>query len=373
MKIMHIVFESTTSQKSGASLRNYSIGLVLSRIGHLSTIVVQNYFTSGQAFPDRKPSYIEADISRNVVEDIVARVRTEDYDLVIVEGVFLSDICMRLVEAGENVIVDMHNIESALLRENEIAKYGLIGYLIRSKRWKRAEAAEKAIAEKVKGIWVCSQIDAERLKARIDINATIQIVPNPIPTWCETAIIPSRTADWKVKLLFVGHLRYRPNIRAAYCLIQSIFPKIRETFPDAELMICGRNPGKKLQRLAKGTVGVKLVSDPNDLLPYYAEATIAVVPLTEGGGTRLKVLEAMSMGLPVVATAKAVEGLNLVSNEMFLETSGEREFIAAILELAEDEMLRTKLVNRSRSFISENYSSNIVEQALIGLIGRAIG
>ena len=370
MRIIHIVFESATSQGSGAPIRNNSIGLGLSRIAQFSTIVVQNYFTSDQAFPDRKPSYIEANLPENVVEDIVTRVQAAGCDLVIVEGVFLADICKRLIDVGENVIIDMHNIESALLRENELSKYGWFGSLIKSKRWKRAEAAEKAIVEKVKEVWVCSKSDAELLKTISDTPPTINILPNPIPAWCSSVEPPSRNADWTIKLLFVGHLRYRPNIRAIRRLLQSIFPAIRETFPDAELTICGRNPSKKLRRMADRIAGVKLVGDPVDLRPYYAVATIVAAPLTEGGGTRIKILEAISMGLPIIATPKAVEGLELVSNEMFLEANDDSDLIAAIRKLANDKVLRHKLVNTSQSFISRNYAQDIIDQALVGLVER---
>ncbi len=372
MKIVHVVFESVASHKSGAPIRNKSIADSLSRIAQLKTIVVQNYFVGENMFPDRKRSHIEADIPLDIVEEIASLVKEETCDLVVVDGVFLADICTRLVEAGENVILDMHNIESALLREIDRSKYGFLSPIIKAKRWKRARAADKSIAEMVKEVWVCSDDDAELLQSLTDNPPIINVLHNPIPGWCQAIEAKDRNIDGKIKLLFVAHLRYRPNIRAINRLLNAIFPKIQAEYPDAELTICGRNPSDSLRQQVAQMQGVTLIGDPVDLRPYYADATMIVAPITEGGGTRIKVLEAIAIGLPIVATPKTVEGLNLDPNEMFLEAHTDDAFVDAIRQLSSDEELRNRLVSTSQKFIAKNYAPEIFHQTLAEYVTNAI-
>ena len=113
-------------------------------------------------------------------------------------------------------------------------------------------------------------------------------------------------------LLFVGHLGYWPNVEAAQCLAQSILPRIRNRFPRTELILAGRYPKPAVRALAE-LPGVQLVEAPQDLAALYRRSQLCVAPIRAGGGTRIKIMEAMAWGLAVVATPLAVEGLGLAN------------------------------------------------------------
>jgi glycosyltransferase involved in cell wall biosynthesis len=106
-------------------------------------------------------------------------------------------------------------------------------------------------------------------------------------------------------------------VAAAERLARVILPTVRETFPSAKVVLAGRHPNPVVKSLA-ALPGIELYANPGSLWTFYERAHIAVVPLSEGGGTRIKILEAMASGLPVVATAVAVEGLGLIENEEVL-------------------------------------------------------
>lgn len=370
MKLVHVMFEPPSPEGSGRNLRDYALGLSLSRLGPSSTMIVQDHFSSEKRYPGRKRSFIEADLPREIVEDITRRIARENPDLVVVEGVYLADIAWRLLSIGQKVIVDMHNLESALLREDDIARRGWRARLFYRRRWKEAEAAEKRLAPRVAGVWVCSHQDAALLRAAVGEAVSIDVIPNPIPAWCGKAEISSPPEPWSVRALYVGHLGYRPNIRAAERLIRTIHPQLKQVFPDAGLDICGRSPGKKLQKLASGIPGLRLTGDPADLAPFYARATVALIPLREGGGTRLKVLEAMALGVPVVATAKAVEGLELVPGETYLAAETDADFVAAVKQLAADAPLRAGLIGAAHRYVRAHHDQHALDAAVRTSLAR---
>ncbi|TGV29910.1 glycosyltransferase family 4 protein, partial [Mesorhizobium sp. M8A.F.Ca.ET.142.01.1.1] len=99
------------------------------------------------------------------------------------------------------------------------------------------------------------------------------------------------------------------NIDAAERLARIILPRIHRTLPAATLVLAGRSPGPPVRALA-GLDGVSLVEDPDDIRPLLSVAHLGIVPLAMGGGTRIKILEAMAWGVPVIATPLAAEGLN---------------------------------------------------------------
>jgi len=372
MKIAHVVFEAPLGHASGAALRNRAIGSSLSRYGQSSTIIVQEQFGAGKRHPKRKRSYLEAHLSDDVIQRVVNEILRSDPNLIVVDGIYLSDIAYRLVADGRRVIVDMHNIESALLKENNLARRKWRARLFYWRRWQRARRAEQALVRAVAGVWTCSERDKALLCAATSGDRRINVVPNPVPDWSVRADLPQGKADCAA--IFVGHLNYRPNIRAAERLMQRIQPLLRADDPDGRLLICGRSPSDNLQRMAKTAAGVELVSDPAELAPLYARARAAMIPLTEGGGTRLKVLEALALGVPVIATAKAVEGLNVVPGQSYLAAELDEEFVQAALQLTADAAFRARLIEGGRRFVRAHHDQDAVDRAVgQGLQDAGIG
>jgi glycosyltransferase involved in cell wall biosynthesis len=164
--------------------------------------------------------------------------------------------------------------------------------------------------------------------------------------------------------LLVGHLGYGPNLNAAKRLITQIWPALRQIDPTAGLTLAGRSPHRSLIRLAAATPAVQLIANPADLAPVYAQATMAVVPLREGGGTRIKVLEAMAAGLAVVASAKAVEGLALIAGRDYLQAESDAEFVHAMLNLSENTRLRADLAASGHAFAHGHHSPKAISAAI---------
>ena len=160
------------------------------------------------------------------------------------------------------------------------------------------------------GLWVCSSLDRDRLvNDGADANASM-LFRTAYRTQTASKIGRQATiTGWRPTLLFIGHLYYPPNIEAALLLVK-LMPALWDRIAGARLILAGRNPHPVISRRSQpGKIDV--IANPSSTSPLLSNAHLAVMPLQRGGGTRIKALEAIAWGLPVVATARAVEGLQL--------------------------------------------------------------
>ncbi len=158
-------------------------------------------------------------------------------------------------------------------------------------------------------------------------------------------------------LLFVGLLLYSPNADAARWMIGTILPRIRKEVPDCRLDIVGVEAPEDLRKLASSRGrGVRLVGGIEELSPCYQSSQIAVVPLRAGGGTRLKILEAMAFGRAVVSTSLGCEGLSVVDGEHLLIADTAETFASAVVRLLRNQDERNRLRGNARRLVEQAYS-----------------
>jgi glycosyltransferase involved in cell wall biosynthesis len=164
---------------------------------------------------------------------------------------------------------------------------------------------------------------------------------------------PSSDTDGRT-LLFCGHLSYPPNVDGLEFFVGQILPEIRSEIPDVRLLIVGRTPGPRIRALHDGGA-IRVEADVPSVADYYRKATVAIVPLRFGGGTRLKIPEAWSLGVPVVSTAFGCEGLGAVDGEHLLIADRPREFARACVALLRTPALRQRLAARGRELAWREY------------------
>ena len=367
MRFFHIIPEHATASATGAAMRGAAINTALRGLGHIVTLCVADYMAAAGLRLRPAPSYIEAEIPSFIIDKIVTDAQFTPQDIVVVEGIFLSAISYRFSAMGAKVILDAHNVESALLRQIDRARHPILAPLIRPPRWYRALQAERALMQSVTTIWACSAADAHQLHAFSGNTVPAHVVPNPVPPWCPD-IAPRREIAG-INALFIGHLGYRPNVNAALRCLQRILPQLRAAVPAVQLTIAGRTPHKSLRRVFSQpqhvrASGATLIADPIDLAPIYATASVAIMPLREGGGTRIKVLEAVALGLPIIATAKAVEGLMLTDGSEYLNAETDAQFVAAILRLYKQPELARTIAAAGRAFVRQHHSPAAIRAAI---------
>jgi glycosyltransferase involved in cell wall biosynthesis len=207
--------------------------------------------------------------------------------------------------------------------------------------------------------------------SREDAESTRRVVPDEVPVW----VVPNGVElgrfeenQWSPssshRLLFVGSMDVRMNVDAVTWFTKSIFPKLRHQVPDVQFDIVGRSPTSDVQALANED-GVHVTGRVKGLRQYYERASIAVVPSRLGGGTKLKVPEAMAAGVPVVATSVGAQGLDLEDETHLQIADDEEEFARSTAELLRNSDKARRIAEAARMRVEERYSwSGIYDNAI---------
>jgi glycosyltransferase involved in cell wall biosynthesis len=195
-------------------------------------------------------------------------------------------------------------------------------------QWKRFETFEKWAYRGATRTIAVSREDAERIERDLGARA-VDVVDNGVDTGYFT--LDDSVPRDPCRILFLGSLDWRPNLDAVRLLLDDIFPRVRAADPRATLCVVGRKPPDWLRTEASQRPGVELNADVADVRPFLHGAGMLAVPLRIGGGSRLKILEALATGLPVVATRVGVEGLRLTPGEHCAVADGSEAFAAALL------------------------------------------
>jgi glycosyltransferase involved in cell wall biosynthesis len=211
--------------------------------------------------------------------------------------------------------------------------------------WRRFE---RRIVERVQAVVVFTNRDRTALEG---LGAATQVyeIPFGVPL-PDAALSPVGTPPPSV--LFVGNFRHAANVDAALWLGRELFPPVRSELPDARLTIVGASPAADVLALAGD--GVSVPGRVADVAPYMDQAAVVAAPIRDGGGMRVKVLEALAAGKAVVATPLAVEGLDVTSGEQLEIAASAEDFSGALKRLLGDESRRRRLAESARVWSREN-------------------
>lgn len=177
------------------------------------------------------------------------------------------------------------------------------------------------------------------------------VVPNGVDT---QAFRPVQRDSNEPILLYSGRMDYPPNVDAVRWCCEEVLPLVQRAIPAARLLIVGRDPTPEVRALA-GRPGVEVTGTVPDVRPYYARAALYIVPLRFGAGTRLKILEAMAMGMPIVSTPLGSEGLDLRPGEDLVEADSAPAFARAVVELLSDGERRAQLSAQARRTVEARF------------------
>ena len=177
-----------------------------------------------------------------------------------------------------------------------------------------------------------------------------------VPTGVDTAYFqPNGSHESRGALVFFGSMDWFPNEDGIAHFVEAILPRVRARVPEVSVTVVGRNPSARVRRLA-AVPGVRITGTVDDVRPYVAEAAVCVVPLRVGGGTRLKIFEALAMGKAVVSTSVGAEGLPMIPGRHFVQADDAESFADAVIALVEDPGRRRALGAAGRRLVEERYS-----------------
>jgi glycosyltransferase involved in cell wall biosynthesis len=214
-----------------------------------------------------------------------------------------------------------------------------------------------------------SQRDAERLRT-INPDARIFVIENGVDTDFYSDL---GTNDGSLRrIVFVGSMDYHANIDAAVNFAREVWRQVRERQPKLIFTIVGKDPAPEVRELAQ-IPGIEVTGTVDDVRPFYRDASVAVVPLKVGGGSRLKILEAMAAGVPVVSTTLGAEGLDVRHDENILIADTTEQLVQAITSVIENKTRRNQLSAAGRELVSRRYDWSSLGTALFDVYEELLG
>lgn len=289
-----------------------------------------------------------------------------DLSLVHADTIGLWPYAERLV-ARTPVALGHHNVESDfVVRRASKERAAWKGALLKNDA-RKLVALERRAGRQAAVNLVVSRLDGDRL-ARIVPHAAIEVVENGVDLDYWT---PSDAPPRDNTLIFAGTLGWHPNRDAVDYLVTEIWPALVAANSDRQLTLVGRDAGP-IARAAASDARIRVTGFVPDVRPYLREASVYVCPIRVGGGTRLKVLDALAMAKPLVASAIAVEGLDLTDGVHYLRAESVSDFVAQIGRLEASPQLRATLGAAGRRLVADRFGWGVIGHQLETAYQRAL-
>ncbi len=249
------------------------------------------------------------------------------------------------------VVFFAHNVEHMIWKRLRDNAAGAWRRVLLEVEWRKMRRYEAVACRRARLTVAVSESDRDALAA-LAPGARLCTVPTGVDIFHFAA---QQGAETPTRLVYVGSMDWHPNEDAILFFIDAILPLIRREIRAVSLTVVGRNPSKRLLR-ATERAGVRVTGTVEDVRPFIADAALCVVPLRIGGGTRLKIFEALAMGKAVVSTTVGAEGLPLIDGEHFVCADEPTAFARAVVSLLRDPARRRALGTAGRELVVACYS-----------------
>lgn len=261
----------------------------------------------------------------------------------------------------KGAVLFQHNVEHLLWERQAHQEKRHLRKLVYAREYRLVKRFEQDLCREFRRVVCVSDEDAAVLRERFGLDHVFSIDTGVDVDY----FVPSASPPLKQRIVFTGSMDWLPNIDAMHWFVGEVLPKVQKSFPEAELAIVGRNPVSEIQRLAEGNAKIIVSGSVPDVRPWMAQAEVFVVPIRVGGGTRLKIYEAMAMGLPVVSTTIGAEGLKYAHGDNILIADTADDFARSVVGLLRDQTCRANMGLAARRFVLENFAwPRIAEQFL---------
>ncbi|MHB8620300.1 MAG: glycosyltransferase family 4 protein [Chloroflexota bacterium] len=271
---------------------------------------------------------------------------------------------------GKRRVLDCHNAEWLLQRrtfEVDFRRGKMIGAAYSALQWLKLRRYERQACRLAGAVVAVSEEDRAALH-RLDPRLPVEIIPNGVDAAFFAPPAEPAQAD---RVLFTGTLDFRPNVDAVLWLAREVWPLVRRALPEANLTVAGRAPVPPIRRL-HGHDGIEVWANPPDIRPRFATSAVYVVPVRSGGGSRYKLLQAMSMSLGIVSTTLGAEGIAAVDGQHLRLADDPPSFARAVVELARDASMRRRLGEAARQVVLDRYDWPVLGPRLWALYDRVL-
>ena len=358
-----LALETQTTDADGvAELRQ--LGIQVHLVPNAPTLPRVSFGTLVKAFLKRQPITVaryDIPAYRQKFRELIA---IQTFDLVHYEMFHIAQFHTETHLPG---VLSQQNVDSAIWRRlcsettNPLYKFAYWTQQLAFQRY------ERVLSPKFDAVTCTSDIDAAVFQQHCTENA-IEIIPNGVDI---THYRPDFTTEAPAHLIYIGSMDWYPNEDAVAFFADEVFPRIQEKVPDVAFSIVGGNPSARVQKLAERD-GIIVTGRVPEIKPYFAEATVFVVPLRIGSGTRLKILEALAMGKAIVSTTVGAEGLDLKDGAEIFIADEPTAFADAVTRLLTDAQLRRRIGENGRSRVEQDYDWRSIGEKLHALYTKIL-
>lgn len=326
------------------------------------------------AAPAKGTGAFYADLARNVVSTLpyaVARyrspamreairraVRERAIDLVICD--FLTPSINVPDDLGVPTLLFQHNVEAAIWERHAAVADHLVKKAYMREQWRRMRAFERHECRRFDHVIAVSEADRDVFRDDYGVTS-VSAVPTGVDTdfFRPSGAVPVRAHE----IAFTGSMDWMPNEDGIAWFVQEVLPLVRRELPDASLAIVGRNPTPGVRALAHVAPGIEVTGTVPDIRPYLERAAAIIVPLRVGGGTRLKIFEAMAMERAIVSTTIGAEGLPVTDKTDIRIADDAAGFASAILDLLRDPAQAARMGKAAARQVREQFGwQGVTEQ-----------
>lgn len=293
-----------------------------------------------------------------VSESIQSVINKHNIDLVHFDTIswasYIDDV------TGCKLVLNHHNIESHMMLRRAKQEINILKKLYFYQEGWKLKKYEKRYCKRFDLNITCSKIDSQRL-----LEDTPELFIEDIPNGVDLEYFhPQGLKQVPHSIIFAGGMSWYPNVAAMKFFTLEVLPSLIKKIPDVQLNIIGRNPPQWLKELGNKSNNVTVTGFVDDVRPYLEQASVYICPINDGGGTKLKILDALAMGKAIVAHHIACEGIDVIEDENVCFAETPEDFEKKIIHLFNNDALRIKLGNKGSQLIKKQYSFESIGQKM---------
>lgn len=403
MRILWLKTELLHPVDKGGKIRTYHMLKELKRAGHRITYLTldngaasadaqaratEEYCDELIAFPHRTrpkfsagfyvelaqnmisplPYFMKKYESKEMRERVEKEMRSEKYDVVVCD--FLVP-CINMPESGAKcaTVLFQHNVEAMIWKRHYEVQTHPVKKKYLQDQWRKTVRYERDQCRRFDMVVAVSEEDATTMRDEYQLERVAAVA-----TGVDTEFFRPQGNVEKLphNLVFTGSMDWLPNEDAIRWFTEDVLPRIKREVPDVTLTVVGRNPSAWLRELAARDESVVVTGRVEDVRPYMEKAAAYIVPIRIGGGTRLKIYEAMAMEIPMISTTVGAEGLPLEAETEILFADTAEEFARRVVEVLTNESLANVLATRAATKVRERYGWEAVAAEFAALCEQTI-
>jgi sugar transferase (PEP-CTERM/EpsH1 system associated) len=332
------------------------------------TVPAQNSFSEylayGKNLFSTRPYSLTKYCQPHVAEKLRKHLQEKNYEVIICDFLLTAGV-IPWDMPGKRVLFT-HNVEAQIWKRHFQVARNPVWKAACYREFKTMARIERLYLQRAEHVLAVSEADRELFSSFL-APSKISVVPTGVDV---DYFQPVPDLEERNTLVFTGSMDWLPNEDGIIYFVEKVLPIVRQQIPEAALWVVGRRPSDRLKKLAESDSRIKVTGTVDDIRPYMAKASVYVVPLLVGGGTRLKIFEAMAMGRSIVSTTIGAEGLPVESGRDIILADDADAFARQIVTLLNNPQRTQELGRAARLLVERNYSWNSVGQSLMETLGR---